>query len=240
MEADTTENWDTQIALSMLGLEFVFLTMMMDIPREDILYNQTKSFYLPLYFAISLPDFIQSCILISFFVLIILVIFQITPIRRVNIKRRIRLNDRYQEGYTRSLLYIGAYYWMLLFISAITLYNIKFETISTNIELTGIYFLFVVFGNIGIQYYMFRTLLPRSFNTEIRWGVTVSDVVMYSHLFFWGVFWIQMKQVFFPKFKYFTLFNIQFATAWTMILIMLIIEYITNPEFRRFDENYVI
>lgn len=238
MEAN--DNWDTQIALSMLGLEFVFLTMMMDIPRDDVLFNQTKSFYLPLYFAIPLPDFIQSCILISFSLLIMLVIFQITPIRRINLRRRIRLNDRYQEGYTRSLLYIGAFYWILLFISSLTLYNIKFDSISTNIELTGIYILFVIFGNIGIQFYMFRTLLPQSFENEIRWGYTVNDVVTMAHLIFWGLFWVPMNQTIYPQFRYFTLFGIQFATAWSMILLMILIEYLTNPDFRRINENYVI
>jgi len=71
-------NQELNIAVGLLGLEFVFLTLMMDIPKEDILFNQTLTFTMPFYYSLSLPDFIQSCIWISSFLIIVAIIFYLS------------------------------------------------------------------------------------------------------------------------------------------------------------------
>jgi len=223
---------ELNLAIGLLGLEFVFLTLMMDIPQGDFLFNQTVTFYLPFYYAVFLPNFIQSCIWISSSTIIISILFYLSVYSIKNDPHNYK-KDKIQKT-ARCILYIGSYYWMLLFISALIIYNIKFQTIIDNYEISGIFYLLVIFGPMMIQYMLFDTLLPKIYNIPILYKkyliTNFKHIIYLGHLLFWGILWPDIIKYLTPSFRYFIPFHIQFSSALLLIIILSLIALVNKND----------
>jgi len=174
VEDDSSSNVlekEFELIISLIGINFVFLGFLLDIPEGTKTYNQTLQI-IPYFYKTQLNEAIFSSIFLSFIFLIFsLYLYFLT------------INGKYNFKSYRVVLYIGIYYWINLFIFIIFLLNIKYD-----LKYLDPYYYPILLLAVGypiLFYHIFKVFFPFFSKDKTNWYNTVLLGLYFCFYYIW-------------------------------------------------------
>lgn len=211
-----TEHIDSEINITvgLLSSLFVFLSLMMSVPSDTRLFNETRTFLLPFYVkAVFLNKAIESFLFLSFAFLIGAIIAYMFYASHIYGDKP----DLYFRNMGLFSFWIGFYYWIELFVCIAILFVLKYFGEQGLADIAMPYMFIISFGTIIIQFYLLSRFLPfqdMSVHISKRGeGVPLNMVVSISHMFFWVLIWVDILKFWHSDFSIMMALDLQFGSV---------------------------